>query len=383
MNLVDFFIALLVILAIFRGMEIGIIRQASSLVGLIIGIVGSSYIASLLHANTMFSIIIIGLGVLGAIVCSEFTGVKLKKILHEKKINKLDRFLGAILGSIVGLGFVWFAAGLLPVVPSISLRKEIRDSRIIARLDATLPPTTTLMNWLENSLAQTKIPEIISEFEPKVITKEATLPKLEYFNNIVTSAQNSVVEIEGRSCSGVGVGSGFIVAPNYIVTNAHVVAGMRYPFIQDVNGRHAAQIVAFDPNLDIAVLKTERLQGKSITLSSEIAPIDTQGVVLGYPGGGPFKASPAVIMEHFTALGKDIYNESDQRRDVYALKADVEPGNSGGPLLDSEGKAIGVIFARSTVHDQVGYALSAPAVQQVIYAGQNNANSGSSLRCLP
>lgn len=383
MNSIDFLIILLILLTIIRGMDIGLVRQAASLIGLIVGLFVSSFIASFIDLGPIASLIIIGVGLLGAIIGSEYIGVKAKKALHEKNLNKVDRFFGAVLGGIICLAFVWFCAGVLPTMPSTTLRQAVRDSKIIGWLDDTLPPTTSIISWLENSFAQTKIPEIVGELEPRLNDSKAAVPDIADFAGVVKANRDSVVEIEGRSCSGVGVGSGFVVAPNYIVTNAHVVAGMRYPYIQDVNGRHKAEIAAFDPVNDIAILKTERLQGKSLALSDTVASIGTDGVVLGYPGGGPFTAQPAVVIEHFTALGQDIYNEHDVRRDVYALKSDVEPGNSGGPLLDKSGTAIGVVFARSTVHKGVGYALSTPIVTQLLGEAQSQPTTGSSVRCMP
>jgi S1-C subfamily serine protease len=270
---------------------------------------------------------------------------------------------------------------VLPSVPSTALGQAVRDSKIISWLDDTLPPTTSIVGWLENSFEQTKIPEIVSELEPRTHNTKTAVPDISDFQDIVQTSRSSVVEIEGRSCKGIGVGSGFIVAPNYIATNAHVVAGMRTPYIQDVNGRHRAEIVAFDPSNDIAILKTNRLEGTSLTLVDNLVPVGESGVALGFPGGKSFTAQPAVVIEHFTALGRDIYNDHEVRRDVYALKSTVEPGNSGGPLIDTSGNVMGVIFARSTAHEGVGYALSTPVVKRLLQKAQSQPSSTGSIRC--
>ncbi len=383
MNVIDFLIVFLIILTIVRGMDIGLVRQASSLLGLVIGLFVSSLIASLVDIGPVASLVIIGVGLLGAIVGSEYLGVKLKKSLHEKSLNKVDRFFGAALGGIICLAFVWFCAGVLPFIPSSSLGQAVRDSKIIRWLDDTLPPTTSIVRWLEHSFEQTKIPEIVNELEPQEHNAKGTIPDVSQFQDVIKESRNSVVEIEGRSCAGIGVGSGFVVAPNYIVTNAHVVAGMRSPYAQDTNGRHKTEIVAFDSSNDLAILKTERLEGKSLTIKEGTVSVGESGVTLGYPEGRAFTAQPAVVVERFTALGKDIYEQNDVRRDVYALKSAVEPGNSGGPLINKSGEVIGVVFARSTTNTQIGYALSTPPVHRLLAQAQSQPSSGSSLRCTP
>jgi S1-C subfamily serine protease len=352
MNLTDLVILLLILLTIVRGAEIGLVRQVSSLVGLTIGIVAGSLISSWV-----------------------------KLLLHERKINTLDRAFGSVIGVFICLMLVWFGSAVISAIPSPWLQQNVRDSRSIVWLDRKLPPATDIMKWFEGSLASTNIPQIVKELEPSLPTTNAKLPDVGSFNNVVTNAQPSVVEIEGRSCYGITVGSGFVADDGIVVTNAHVVAGMIYPYVQDDSGRHLASIIGFDPDLDIAVLRTNNLAGKPLPMLDDRVDNGTQGVVLGYPGGGPFTVKPAAVIEHFTALGKNIYEEGVDRRDVYALKADIREGNSGGPLLDSKGRVIGVAFARSTAYNEVGYALSTPAVIDTLAAAEQNPDAGESARC--
>lgn len=384
MNSIDFLIALIVILITARGMEIGFVRQASSLGGLLVGLFVSSFIASHIGAPPLISLAIIGVGVLGAIIGSEYLGVKAKKILHTSSVNLVDRFFGAVAGMGIGLLLVWFCIGILPSLPSTALRVSVRDSKIVNWLDATLPPTTSIIGWLEKSFEQTKIPEIVSELESKVDTPDAEVPDVSEFQSVINDSRKSIVKIEGRSCSGIGVGSGFIVAPNYVVTNAHVVAGMRNPYIQDENGRIKASVVAFDTENDVAILRTDRLEGKSLALAADgRVAIGSEGVALGYPGGGNFTAQPGVVVDRFTAVGRDIYSETSTKREVYALKADIEPGNSGGPFIGKNGDVLGLIFARSTTNEQIGFALNTQTVEKTLANAKAKPSSSGSLRCTP
>lgn len=381
MNIVDVVIILLVIITIVRGAEIGLVRQAGSLLGLIIGVLVGSFLASITNAGVPVSLLFISIAVIAAVAAGEYGGIRLKQLLHNVKLHKLDGILGAGIGAAICLVLVWFGSAVIAAIPSSGIQQGVRDSRIITWLDDTLPPATSTMRWLENSLAQTQIPDIVRDLESNTPKSDAPLPDVGRFNDIVAHARTSVVEIEGRSCSGIGVGSGFVAREGIVVTNAHVVAGMKNPYIQDDNGRHRAEIIGFDPDLDVAILRVENLAGTPLSIVDSRVENGTPGIVLGYPGGGPFAARPAVITERFTALGQDIYGEKPGRRDVYALKSDIEQGNSGGPLLDVNGRVYGVIFARSTTHENTGYALTTPAVLNVLRTAQQNPSSAGSDRC--
>jgi S1-C subfamily serine protease len=143
-----------------------------------------------------------------------------------------------------------------------------------------------------------------------------------------------------------------------VVTNAHVVAGIDSPYIIDQHGQHQANVIWFDPNLDLAVLTTSGLTGSPLAISDSTAANNTPSVVLGFPGGGNFSASPALVLSSFTATGRNIYDQGDTNRSIYEIKAKVIPGNSGGPLVNAKGTVIGIVFAESTAYNNVGYALT-------------------------
>ena len=152
-----------------------------------------------------------------------------------------------------------------------------------------------------------------------------------------------------------------MVAPGLVVTNAHVVAGIAHPTVEDSAGVHDTTVVYFDPSFDLAVLRTNVTE-PALALDTQTVPRLTQGAVLGYPEGGNFSSGPAGVMAEFQAEGRDIYGQGLTVRDVYEIEAVVRPGNSGGPLVLPNGEVIGIVFSRSTTNDMIGYALSSPGV---------------------
>jgi S1-C subfamily serine protease len=174
----------------------------------------------------------------------------------------------------------------------------------------------------------------------------------------------STVKILGTACSSEQEGSGFVVGPGLVATNAHVVAGESNGNTQVWLGNSAynATPVLFDPDFDLAVLRTNAPLGPALTISSSLVPRGTQAAFLGYPEDRSLTIGAAGVNEEVTAIGKDIYNSGSVTRGVYALDASVLPGNSGGPLLGPDGQVIGVVFSRSTVYQDVGYALTSPGV---------------------
>jgi S1-C subfamily serine protease len=169
------------------------------------------------------------------------------------------------------------------------------------------------------------------------------------------------VKVQGRGCGGISSGSGFPVAPDLIVTNAHVVSGTSRITVSRGNGpARAASVVLFDPERDVAVLRAPGL-GLTPLTAADGSP-GTSGAAIGYPGGGPEQISPAVVQTRWDARGRDIYNDRTVEREIWIVSARVRPGNSGGPLVDDHGRYIGVIFARSVTDPGQAYALTAAEV---------------------
>ncbi|MGH7237439.1 MAG: trypsin-like peptidase domain-containing protein, partial [Candidatus Saccharimonadales bacterium] len=164
-------------------------------------------------------------------------------------------------------------------------------------------------------------------------------------------------------------------------TNAHVVAGVKSPFVIDASGEHSTTVIYFDSNLDFAVLQVNNLADPALAINPNIAANGSSAAVLGYPGGGPFDAQPAVVADEFDATGQNIYNQGNTERQIYEIQAKVIPGNSGGPLISADGRVIGIVFAESTSYNNVGYALTMKKVVAEIHQAEANQRPLSTGQC--
>lgn len=385
MNILDLFIIILIFAAVYRGREIGSIRQIFSTVGffggLIIGaLIGPSFVHfahTSLSRSLLTLFITLGVALMGLSV-AEYVGEILKQKIQILKINNIDQMLGSVIGMVTILATVWLGAAVLIKLPFPDLQNNLRGSYIISYLNRTLPDAPNVITDLGHVINPNGFPEVFIGNEPS--PGSATLPPLGELKYAVDKDQLSVVKIEGLGCGGVVEGSGFVAANNLVITNAHVVAGITKPYVIDQNGQFQATPIWFDTNLDLAVLKVSNLGLPALSMDTDIVNNATPAAVLGYPGGGAFTADPASVIDEFTAVGRNIYNQGNTQREVYEIKASVIPGNSGGPLVNTKGSVIGIVFAQSTVYNQVGYALTTKLPLQELYEAENagqTVNTGS------
>jgi S1-C subfamily serine protease len=164
------------------------------------------------------------------------------------------------------------------------------------------------------------------------------------------------------SCQKVLEGSGFVLSPDRVMTNAHVVAGADTVTVA-VNGNpYDATVVSYDPSVDIAILAAPNLPAQPLAFADEPAKTGTDALVMGYPGGGDFQATPARVRETIQLSGPDIYRNATVTRDVYTVRATVEQGNSGGPMIDLNGRVLGVVFGAAVDDNDTGFVLTAKEV---------------------
>jgi S1-C subfamily serine protease len=385
--ILDIFIILFSISALFRGREIGFVRQALSTIGffggLFIGATLEPRTVQLVNSASAKSVVTLvttlGFALLFLII-GEYIGITVKHKVMLNRLNKLDNGLGAGLGVITLLIAVWLSSSIINGLPFPTIKAEISSSRVVAFLDDQLPSAPNIVSHLGQLINPNGFPQVFIGGEP-IGNDSRPLPDLGDLQSAVNSTKLSVVKLEGQGCGGVVDGSGFVIAPGLVGTNAHVIAGIRKPYVQDSKGTHSATPIWFDSKLDFAIVRVANLAGSSLDISSNHVTNGSPAVVLGFPGGGAFRADPAVILDQFLASGRDIYGKGSTIRAVYEVKAGIIPGNSGGPLVSKDGHVIGVVFAESTTRQNVGYVLTAPQIKQAIQSAVDRNQTTSTGTC--
>ncbi len=373
--ILDLVIIVVLITAVFRGRDIGFVQQFFSTTGffggLFLGAMLQPYTVRFAEgqANRSFITLVTTLGTAFILLAlGELIGALLKRRLlnrEQPRYNKVDNVFGALLSVVSVLIAVWLSAAVIRSMPFDGLQQQVRDSKITSALQKQLPYAPNVIAGLGHLIDPNGFPDVFiggSDRDPGKIN----LPSSSQLNGAVAKDRQSIVKIVGRGCGGLVDGSGFVVGSNMVVTNAHVVAGINRQFVVDSNGTHSATAIWFDPDLDLAILRVSNLAGAPLPLERAVVANKTAAVVLGYPGGGAFTANPASVLDQFTATGRNIYGRGSTDRSVYEIAADIEPGNSGGPLVNAQGAVIGVIFARSTSYENVGYALTMESVISAI-----------------
>ncbi len=220
---------------------------------------------------------------------------------------------------------------------------------------------------VDDAFAAAGLPEVFSGVEAPIVAvgdPPASTPAA------VADASSSVVLVTAQkmSCGIVSTGSGWPMNSTEIVTNAHVVAGASTVTVTDprTSRNFEANVVYYDPELDIAVLRVPDLNADALTVDDEAAAPGDDVYAVGYPGGGPLTITPGRVRSVVQAVGLDIYNTTPVTRQVYSLRAEIRAGDSGGPLLNSAGDVVGVVFARSTTDTETGYALTSAQVNTAL-----------------
>ena len=292
------------------------------------------------------------------------------RIIRERVHSLTDSISGAGLSAAAVLMMCWFLGVTFSNGPSPDLAVLLQRSTVLHALDSVAPRPPGFMTRVQNILANVSFPPVFAGLEP-TLPGALPIPSSVDTPGIKAAAQ-ATVKVVGSGCGGLVTGSGFPIGNGLIVTNAHVVSGTSDHRIQTPAGSvFPATVVFFDPEVDIAILEVPDYSGATLQFAK--GDRGTGGAVIGYPGGGPERVEPAVVDGAVTAEGRDIYNSGLVTRQIFVLQSIVRPGNSGGPLVDSEGRVLGIVFATSAGDPQQAYALTDQEIAGDLQKGQNSA----------
>ena len=367
-------LGIVILLALF-GWAQGFVSGALALVGFAIGAwVGTRVGPLVLHdgadSGWAPAFGLIGALVAGAVLAMGFEGLgaRLRARVRTPAAAALDGALGAALTACVGLGVVW-VLGAVALGSGGELRQEVQRSYILQRLNTILPPTSGLLNALEN----------LDPF-PRIDGPEANVAAPErgiVDDPQVDAAARSVVKVLGTAC-GLGVeGSGWVAGDGIVVTNAHVVAGQKDTRVlpEGKGSGLDAQAVHFDPRNDIAVLRVQGLGAPALQLADAPRP-GTSGAVLGFPRNGPYDERAGRLGATREVVTQDAYGRGPVRRSLASLRGAVRSGNSGGPMVDGRGRVITTIFAATISGPRGGYGVPNAIVRKALGDSEGAVSTG-------
>jgi len=350
-----------------RGLLLGVLAFVGLAGGALLGMRLATALAGSVAGTTARPLVALAIVLVAAAVghvVATALGVAVRRRLTWSPVRVLDSAGGAVLSATVVLVVAWLLATVVVSSPLPELVRQIRQSRVLTAMDAVMPADARLWFSSFRRLVDLQgLPEIFGGIgrpsaAPAAVPDEAVLG-----SRAVQSARDDVLKITGnaRTCSRQLEGSGFVYAPERVMTNAHVVAGVEAPKVQVGTRTMPARVVLFDADRDVAVLAVPGL-GRPALAFAGVAASNDSAVVAGYPQGGPFTAVAARVRSREQVRGPNIYQDRTVTREVYALRAVVRPGNSGGPLLAPDGSVYGVVFAAAVDDPQTGYALTGAEV---------------------
>ena len=390
-SLVD--VVLIVLVIVFaingyrQGFVIGLLSFAGFFGGAAIGLQLGPFIANFFTsdlARVFVSLITVLAIAIGGQAIASWIGARIRASIHNRTGRTLDDLGGALVSVVAVLIVAWLVAAPLGSSPIPGLSRSVRNSALLHGINAVMPSQAkALSDALRHSVDTRGFPNVFGDLDPTQI-KQVPPPDSGLTGSpVVSKAQPSVLKILGSapSCSRKIEGSGFVYAAQHVMTNAHVVAGTQSVTVVDGSRQRHGEVVVYDAEKDLAVIYVPVLSAPALPFASAPAHTGDDAIVLGYPLDGPFDAQPARIRDQSPIRGPDIYDANTVTRDIYTIRGLVRSGNSGGPLLSSDGAVLGVIFAAAADDRQTGFALTDNEAAPVITAGRGATNPVGTGKC--
>jgi S1-C subfamily serine protease len=377
-------LVLLVLIAAFavsgyrQGFIIGALSFVGFLVGAVAGLIFAPGIARALVSNPpqqalIAIVIVIVAAMIGQLIASAI-GAAVRSRVTWRPVTYLDAVGGAVVSILSILLIAWMIGSAVENANFPAAAGQVRNSAVLRAVDSVMPQSaTTMFSAFRRLLADGPYPQVFGGLgaeAPLTVAKPNAI-YLKY--PAIDRDEASIVKVMGTapSCGRRIEGTGWVISPDHVLTNAHVVAGVTVgPNVYTTGGgTFPATVVLFDPRSDIAVLYVPGLDLAPLHFAGP-AGTGAPAVVAGYPLDHPFTTVPATVGGVQEATAPDIYQQGEVTRQIYALRALIQPGNSGGPLIDPRtGDIYGVVFAAAVGVPDVGYALTAAQVEGDAQAG--------------
>lgn len=384
MNLFDLIIAVAMAAAAAGGFRLGFLARVVSWVGLAAGLVlAARFLPAAVRTfegpDPTSKLLVAGAVLLGGAFIGQglglLAGSSLRRFVPLGPLRLLDSTVGALVGVLGVVGAVWI---MLPAVADVpgSVSRQARSSALARFIDGALPRPPDTLQALRRVVGETNFPRVFESLRPAPDTgppPESTGMAAPVLERVAAST----VKVSGVACSRTQEGSGFSVAPDFVVTNAHVVAGQepgRTEVLRPDGRRFEAAVVVFDPGRDLAVLRVPGLGQAALPIGE--GRVGDTGAVFGHPNGQDrLRIAPAAIRQRVEAVGRDLYDTRSTRRDVFILASALQPGDSGAALVNQQGAVTGVAFAIAPDQRGTAYAVTTDELRPVLGAPRGGAVS--------
>ncbi|GAA3182340.1 acid resistance serine protease MarP [Blastococcus jejuensis] len=380
MSVVDLVLIALALLFALSGFRQGLLVSATSIVGFlggaVLGAQLSGPVADRIDGSSVtrvFAALVVVLAgaLLGQILAGAIGRAVRRKVTWEPA-KMVDSVAGAVVSAAAVLLVAWMVASPLASSPFPQVSSQVRQSALVQAVDRAVPDgVRAVYENLREAIDRRGLPDVLDPLTPTQVRDVPAPDESLTSSQVVAAVQGSVVKVSGvaPSCSRQIDGSGFVYAPERVMTNAHVLAGVADPTVEAEGGEYEATPVYVDEEVDIAILAVPGLPQEPLTFATTPADSGDDSIIMGYPGGGDLYIGSARVRDRGEISGPDFRNTQTVVRDVYALYGMVRSGNSGGPLFAPDGSVLGVVFASAIDDPTTGYALTGPQVAEAARTG--------------
>jgi S1-C subfamily serine protease len=371
-NVLDWLLVVLVLAYALSGYWQGFVTGAFATVGLLLGGALGVWAAPMALGDAAPSLWV-SLGALFIVILAaslgqalfQYAGARIRDRITWQPVRALDAVGGAALSAVAVLLVAWVLGVAISGSRLGGLTPMVRDSVVLGEVDSLMPAQSDgMLRAFDDVVGTTFFPRYLEPFAPERIVEVGPGPRRLLGDPDVAGAAGSVLKIRSTSSCSSGIeGTGFLYSDNRLMTNAHVVAGVRDPEVLVGESFVPARVVLYDPDLDVAVLALD--DGGASPLRFDFGAEARDGVaILGYPEDGPYDVQPGRIRAQQRLRSPNIYGNGTVLREVYSIRGLIRPGNSGGPVVSSGGDVVGMVFAASVSDPDTGYALTAEQVRR-------------------